>query len=93
MDDPPIHLYDITDAARRVLIQPAIRFQDSKPQEVNMSEQEKSEFERELQELLKKYDVRLYQDRSDWKWYFMDGWDGKIYFPITNLPQEDNRDG
>ena len=58
-----------------------------------MSEQEKSKFEEELRELLKKYNVRLYQDRSDWKWYFMDGWDGNIYFPITDLPQEDNRDG
>lgn len=49
-----------------------------------MSEQEKGAFEKELKELLQKYNVRLYQDRSDWKWYFMDGWDGDIYFPSTS---------
>jgi hypothetical protein len=30
--------------------------------------------------------MKLYQDRSDWKWYFMDGWGGKFYFPIADLP-------
>ena len=58
-----------------------------------MSEQEKSQFEKELLELMAKHGVKVYYDFSDKTWYFLDSpdWDGKVNFPITHLPSYDNR--
>jgi len=58
-----------------------------------MSEQEKSQFEKELLELMAKHGVRVYYDFDDKTWYFLDSpqWDGNVHFPITDLPSHDNR--
>jgi len=56
-----------------------------------MTESEKSEFEKELLELMAKHGVRIYHDLDDDSWSFLDSWDGKVYIPIDKLPQADNR--
>jgi len=59
--------------------------------EITMADAEKSEFEIELLDLMAKHGVKIYHDLSDNTWCFLDSWDGKVYIPIENLPQADNR--
>ncbi len=56
-----------------------------------MTETEKSEFEKELLELMEKHGVKAYHDLDDNSWCFIDSWDGKVYVPIVKLPSMDNR--